>query len=154
MENIENYLNTMIFIVIAKGITIALLLLLLFKLGQQMSYIIVSFQIGLLAIAIYAIVVIVKYNKRMNELKIEMGKEEAKLDTCPIYFKRHIVNDEVSCENESTLGDNYTKISFPANVTLTNITSELKRAKTMDGLCANTTFPSYPWAEFKGKCNK
>lgn len=153
MENIENYINTMIFIVIAKGVTIGLLLLLLFKFGQDFSYIVVTVQLGILAIAIWAIVIVVKYNRRMKKLKEEMNKRQSSMDTCPIYFKRFVNSEDVvMCENSSTLGDQSTKFEFSSRPSI-NLTQTLKDRKTTDVLC-DADFSSYPWAEFKGKCNK
>jgi hypothetical protein len=156
MENIENYLNTMIFIILAKGITIALLILLLLEMGQQMSYVIITVQFGLLAVAAWAIYMIVVFDRQTEKLKKTMATSPAVLETCPDYYVRtYDESDNIICTNVFTTADDrytYTMFSGASNL---NMSALLNETKTMEALCNKSSiYAEYPWTEYKAKCNK
>jgi len=179
MENIENYLNTMIFIIIAKGITIALLITLLLEIGQQFSYIIITIQIGLLLVASWGIYMIVVYDKQSDKDKKAMASSPAILETCPDYYVRtYDESDNVVCRNQfTTADDRYTYTMFSSGappitgtpvdkcgVPIKNVVSAagdlnmsalLASSKNMEELCNQSSlYANYPWTEYKAKCNK
>lgn len=156
MENIQNYLNTMIFIIIAKGITIALLILLLIEVGQQFSYIIITTQFGLLAVAAWAMYMIIAYDKQSDKRKKEFAKMSASLDTCPDYYVRtYDESDNVVCKNIFTTADDRFTYSMFSTATDLNMSALLAGSTNMDTLCDQVSnYDDYPWTEYKAKCNK
>jgi hypothetical protein len=132
MENIQNYLNTMIFIIIAKGITIALLILLLLEMGQQLSYVIITIQFGLLAVAAWAMYMIIVYDRQSEKLKKDTAGSPAVLETCPDYYVRtYDESDNIICKNSFTSADDrYTYTMFSAASDL-NMSALLEDSKNM-----------------------
>ena len=158
MENIEKYLNTMMFIIIAKGLTVGLLVLLLLDIGQQFSYVVITYQFGLLFVAIWAIYLITAYDKNAAKLKAAAEKSTAYLDTCPDFFVRtYDEQDNIICKNTfTTADDRYTYTVFTDDQGISvNVSNLLQTSKTMDGLCDKVdNYSSYPWTEYKAKCDK
>ena len=156
MENIQNYLNTMIFIIIAKGFTIALLILLLIEVGQKFSYVIITVQFGLLAVAAWAMYMIIVYDKQSDKIKKEMANMPAALDTCPDYYVRtYDESDSVVCKNIFTTADDRLTYTMFSAATDLNMSALLADSKNMDSLCDQVSnYEDYPWTEYKAKCNK
>jgi predicted membrane protein len=91
------YVNTMIFAVIAAVMTVGLLaLLFLIPKARTFAYAIVTFELGLIGIIIYAIFSIFKYE---SDLKKKASYEAAKvvsIDTCPDYFTNVLESPETT----------------------------------------------------------
>jgi hypothetical protein len=156
-KEIEKYLNTLIYLIIVKAVAILSLLFLLFKIGEDFSYVIVTYQLGLLFIIFYVVWKITSYSKARDELREAMKKAPVVLDTCPNYFVRSVDDkDNTICHQIYTTSDGKYEYTFDTPSTQPiNITELQDSSKDMEALCNNSSkYESYPWIEFKAKCNK
>ena len=151
--DINNYLNTLIFIIIAKGFTICLLILLIFEFGKQYSYVILMFQLGIFVIVIWAILKIINYDKARDKLKKQLDNAPPYIATCPEYHVLHhdSNNGNKICRNTYVTPNGKTTYEFTN--TDANISDILRDKKKMSDICdKNSDFINYPWTELKSKC--
>ena len=156
MESIKNYLNMMIFIIIAKAITIFLLVLLIFKPMQEASYVIITLQLGLVVIVIVGLIIIARDDSKKAALKAAMHKSKAYLDSCPHYYVREYDNaDNIICKNKYTTPDNNLSYAFYKQGAVDlNVTSLVAEESNMEQLCNQVNkYDNFPWIEFKAKCD-
>ncbi len=111
------YVNTMIFAVIAAVMTVGLLaLLFLIPKARTFAYAIVTFELGLIGIIIYAIFSIFKYE---SDLKKKASYEAAKvvsIDTCPDYFTNVLESPETTNSTSTSTTSTSTTSTSTTNV--------------------------------------
>jgi hypothetical protein len=161
METFENYLNILIFLFIAKGSAVLLVMLLLFEWGRKLSYVIVTVIIGMAAVVVIVMFKIAALDSSASNAKSALAKSPPALNSCPEYHVRRV--DElgvVKCHNVYTTPDGRYTYTIKASAGGTtsedlNVTELLASSKTMEDLCRQSaTYQQYPWTEFKAKCNK
>ena len=130
----QNYVNTIIFCLILKIISIIVLGLVLFDFAHPMIiYFLITIEIGIIAVIAISLYSISKYEKRMAEESKNILKSRIDLVMCPDYFTRG--NQDV-CINSYTTGDGrftYT-IEGSSNVSLVDYTN-----KKVDEVCKRFT---------------
>jgi len=164
--SIQNYLNTLIFVIIAKAISVALFVCIIFNWGWKLLYLISTIILGLICIIAYAMYNIYKIEKAVKKAQEDASKALPFLNTCPDYYVRSNANvpsgDGVTsnvhivCNNTYTGSDNrYTYImgagAGSSNIDLDAMTAQYK---TMSELCsANAnTYTNTSWTDFKARC--
>lgn len=156
-KEVTKYLNTLIYLIIIKAIAILSLLLLLFQFGEAMSYMIITYQLGLLCIILFVVWKITHLNKKSKEMKEAAKKSPVILDNCPNYFVRTTDEDDnTMCINSYTTADGkYEYVFEEASTDSINITDIQSTNENMEALCnLADNYASYPWTEFKAKCDK
>lgn len=158
-DYINNYLNTLIFCIIAKAVSVGLLVLLITDLGWDFVFLIMTVELGLIIIVIYSMYTIYKIDKKIKQAYEDSLKEKPKIETCPDFYVRDVVSDETAnnghtiCKNVYTSGDNRYTYRFPYsdNIDLNAINTS---AKTITDVCANNqhTYDTISWTDFKARC--
>lgn len=161
-DSVNNYLNTLIFCIIAKAVTVGLLVLLITDLGWDFVFLIMTIELGLIAIVIYAMYTVYKMDKKIKAAKEKYATEKPKMDLCPDYFVRSVVSDETSssghtvCTNVYTSGDNRYTYTFPTTNQTVDLTTLNASQKNMQDMCANVdkVFDSsgISWTDMKARC--
>ena len=161
-DSINNYLNTLIFCIIAKAVTIGLLVLLITDLGWDFVYLIMTIELGLILIVIYAMYTVYKIDKKIKEAKEKYASEKPKLDLCPDYFVRTVEsesnnsNGHTVCTNVYTSGNDRYTYTFPTTSNKVDLTTLNANQKNMQDLCTNVDKvfdPSgFSWTDLKARC--
>jgi hypothetical protein len=177
-ESIQSYINTLIFCIIAKAITVGLLVLLLTGWGWEMLYLILTVEIGMILIVAYAMYLIYKITKDIEEAKAAAAKQPPMLQVCPDYFVRSAYTKDnvpkgtssstsscskestrvpqegdVICDNTYTTSDGRFIYEFPLQDTL-DLDVIAGNSKTMNDMCAanTSTYDSISWTDMKSRC--
>ena len=159
-SGMQNYVNTIIFCLILKILSIIVLGLVLFDFAHPMiMYFLITIEIGIITVIALALYSISSYEKRMVEEAKNLLKSRIDLMVCPDYFTR--AEDDV-CLNSYTTGNGqftYT-IDNTSNVSLTNYTNQQ-----VDKVCARFTQDAFqngiymsdsnvfPWTYLSSKCD-
>lgn len=153
---ISSYLNTLIFIIIVKAISVLVLFVLLFDIGWELMYIILTFEIGLVAIIIFAIYAIYALEKKILAKKAAYNNAKSSLDICPDYFVKTGNN---ICKNTYDTPDGkyrYTFMGLDNENTIIDLNDIIKENETNIDLCYNsnirTNYDDISWTYLKGKC--
>jgi hypothetical protein len=161
-DAIKGYLNTLIFVIVAKACIVALLVTLIFDWGWSLSFLILTIVLGLSVIILYAILNIYKIEKAIKKAKEAQAKVVPQLDICPDYFVRSLNADQESpsygnvlCEGKYT-GESgrFTYDFTPSQPSTINLTAMTHPYKTMNDMCSGeqSNFNGISWTDFKAKC--
>jgi hypothetical protein len=161
---VTSYLNTLIFCIVAKAVTIFLLGLLLFDVGKRMAYLILTVEIGLIAIIIYALVSINKYDNEMKKSRDAFMKAKPNIRVCPDYFTKYVSNSTdpleetpvTLCKGEYTTPDENRRYTYKFDTSDINIENDF--GDTMEKVCDTVLSTSGPyasiaWTDLKARCN-
>lgn len=156
-DSIKNHLNTLIFVIIAKAVIVALLVLLIFDWGYKMMYFIMTVVLGLTVIIFYCLYQIYLVDKRIALAKAEAAKAPPLLDVCPDFYVRAVHTDasnvdSINCTNVYKTNDGRFQYEFLKN---TINLDELKQdAKSMNDVCIKLgdEYNSIAWTDLKAKC--
>ena len=159
-DAITNYINTLIFCIVAKVVTLILLVLLLFDIGWQFSWFILTVEIGLVAIIAYTLYKVYAFQKTIDEAAAAASTAPPFLNTCPDYFMMTIQEDtgDRICASKYTTGDGHNTYQFttPAGTNVPNqdMSSMMDTSKTMSALCTaqNTAITGFSWTDLKARC--
>lgn len=157
-STIKNYLNTLIFCILAKAVTIGLLVLLLFDWAWKISFLIVTVEVGLIVIICVTLYQIYKFNKRLEKLKEETLTATPILTSCPDYFTKSIGDSNLTyCNNTYNTPDKRFEYSFYAGTTKIpdiELSSLTRQSKTMNEMCMSNTsrWVAVPWTDLKSRC--
>ena len=159
-DAITSYLNTLIFCIVAKSVTLILLILLLFDIGWAFSYLILTLEIGLVAIIAWTLYSVYKVQKAIDEAAAAASKQPPMLNTCPDYFVRGIdseTNDQI-CSNTYKTSDGKTTYKFTSDGTTAiptkDMTTMTNGQKTMNSLCTaqQSDVSGFSWSDLKARC--
>lgn len=99
-----SYFNTLIFTIVTGIISLCILGLLFFEIGQKMIYFIIAFEIGVFALIGYCL-----YRIISGENKLKKNKESyvLRFNECPDYYTRHFnaEKNQVECINNYIVKD-------------------------------------------------
>ena len=160
-DSINNYLNTLIFCIIAKAFTVGLLVLLITDLGWDFVFLIMTIEIGLVLIVFYALYTVYKIEKMLKKAKEDHEKEQPNISTCPDYYVRETIKDDSSannghiiCKNVYDTSDKRYTYTFPMSDTI-DLTSLTKPHKTWNDMCNQnkTKYDNISWTDLKARCN-
>lgn len=156
-RGITNYLNTLIFCIIAKAVTVILLVMLLFHAVRKYAYLILTIEVCLVAIIIGALIVITKYEKRKAKQAEALLTQKIELTTCPDYFIKDVTPEGTICKNQYTTPDGkITYIFGNTNTKPINVDATFANV-TMDKACnivqSEADFARFAWTDIKTKCD-
>jgi len=103
-----SYFNTLIFTVLTGIICLSLLALLLFDIGKEFMYFIITLEVGAFAVIGYCITRIILY-ERQRKKNMEDSVYVVKFDTCPDYYVKRNVNGKTYCFNDYPIKDKFGK---------------------------------------------
>lgn len=157
---IQNYVNTVIFCVVLKIISIVVLgLILMNYVNDKIMYFLITLELGIVVIVIAALTSIAGYEKRIAEETKNALKSKMNLLTCPDYFTQTAKN---VCVNAYTTPDGkytYTLIGA-VNVPLGNyLNKPMMEACDAFNKSVVSTDPQkgvsyrYPWTDMESKCD-
>lgn len=158
-RGIANYLNTLIFCIVAKAVTVLLLVLLLFEKVRKYSYLILTVEVCLVAIIIISLVRISSYEKKKAKEAENTLTQKVAVTSCPDYFVKS-VNEESDtiCLKDYTTPDgrytyNFTGFTSSNNINLDK-NFEKQDLKALCTLMSDTNYPykNIAWTDIKGKC--
>lgn len=158
---VQNYLNTLIFCVIAKTVTVILLSLLVIEKVRYFTFMLLTIELGLIAIILSSLYVISSYNEKVTKLQEKYGKSKISMLSCPDYYVKTIDDGKTYCQDIYKTPDNKYVYKFADSMSTNEYKSYAKKIpidtdKTMDEICQNvTTSPEYnelSWTSIKSKC--
>lgn len=161
---VQNYLNTLIFCVVAKTITILVLGLLIFEPVRKYVMFLLTIELGLVVVIIYAMRKISSYNKRMAQDAEQLRLSTVNSVACPDFFTRGVGEEgyDIVCKNEYNSPDGKTQYRFIAGSQSTIDVipvDEMFRKKTLEDACkmvnvdGSDAYASIPWTDLKSKCD-
>lgn len=157
-QGMQNYANTIIFCLVMKIIAIIVLGIVIFNFAHPMIiYFLITVEIGLVIVVIFALLNIAAYEKRMAAEAKALMTTRMDMIVCPDYHTRS--NNDM-CASTYTTGDGrftYEMGSF--NVSLSNYTN-----RPLDNVCKTFTNDAfggtyvpesnlYPWTYLQSKCD-
>lgn len=156
-SGIQNYLNTLIFCVVAKTISIFVLAFLINEKVRYFSYFLLTIEVGLVVIIIAAIITISNYDKKMSKQAADFRKSQVSNINCPEYYIKTSMNNEVYCEDSYTSPDGRISYNFSSNASyLKNIPLEEQfLRKDFETACANINqngLSNISWTSLRSKC--
>lgn len=158
---VQNYLNTLIFCVVAKTITILVLGLLVFESVRKYVMFLLTIELGLVVIVIYALYKMAKYDKRMAKEAQQIRLSAMTAVSCPDYFTRGVneENDGNVCLNEYKTPDGRFIYKYKGDSKIDKIPIDsMFRKKTLEDACKmvmndSAVYKSIPWTDLKSKCD-
>jgi len=156
---VQNYLNTLIFCIVAKAVTVIMLVLLFTKVGKPLAYMILTLELGMVSVIIFALVQIRKYEKARAAQYEQFLRSAAQVTTCPDYYVREAdVYDESTCKNSYRTPDN--KYEYIFQVPSFTIDKVFTNKMTYADAClrvtaSNPTGPNFnqiAYTDLKDKC--
>jgi hypothetical protein len=158
-DAITNYINTLIFCIVAKVVTLLLLVLLLFDAAWNFSYLILTLEVGLIAIIAYTLYKVYAYQKAIDKAAAEAATAPPLLNSCPDYFLMS-VQDETGnrvCSSTYTTGDGKNTYQFTSagvDVPSQDMSRMTDATKAMSALCSaqQNTISGFAWTDLKSRC--
>lgn len=154
--NVQNYVNTIIFCVVMKIVSVLLLAVILMGWADRIVYFLVTIEVGIVIVVILALWNIRKYEKQLEEEAKNMLKSTLTNVICPDF---HTLDEETCEGNYTTPNGRYTYqfIGGKTSVTMSNY-----QGKQLETIC--TTFHNdaynvdegtykYPWTDLSSKCD-
>lgn len=160
-SGIENYLNTLIFTIVAKAITIILLVLVFTKVGQLVAWLLITIELGMIFIIIVALYNIVNYEKNMKKQLDDFLKANVTNPTCPDYHTVLVDQESTSCLNTYDAPDKSTYTFQSKTFALEPLyKDEKKKELPFNEVCANlksnyaiNNLNKVAWTDLKEKCD-
>ena len=156
-QGVQNYLNTLIFCVIAKAITIFILAFMVNEKVRYFSFFLLTVEIGLVIIIVSALIIIAMYDKRMSKQKDNYNNSKLSSITCPDYYIQTSQDGERFCEDTYTTPDK--KFTYVFNLSTDGYLSKIPieadfQDLKIDDIC-NTiqSYSNLSWTSVKSKCN-
>lgn len=157
---VQNYLNTIIFCVIAKTVTVIVLAGLFFEPVRKYAVFLLTIEIGLVAIVLWALIKMKRYDEKMAKEAESIMNSAVKSLSCPDYYVRTVDSeDSIVCTNGYLTPDEKFEYAFKGDTSINSITiDEMFRNQTLEGACGimnssdNAQFAAIPWTDIKSKC--
>lgn len=159
-SGVQNYVNTVIFCVVMKIISIIVLgLILLNKVSESTIFFFITIELGIVVVVIMALAGISNYEKRLAQESKNILKSKLNVISCPDYYTR---NSDGNCVNSFASADGkfeYT-IRNGQNIMLSKYVN-----KDMDTICKAFNADVYaktptgdssqlvPWTDISSKCD-
>jgi low affinity Fe/Cu permease len=167
------YINTLIFCIIAKFVTVATFLLLLWDKTNQYWIAISVVEFGLIAIIVLTLWKVHAMQKKLDELQTASSVAPAQIDTCPDYFVKTVTSEDTKCNavyetpngqykyvfTDTRGGPPIGDIGFNSLTTAPTGSCDNSSAyvsQTMSQLCTNAqalgSYQKMSWTDMKAKC--
>jgi hypothetical protein len=160
-DAVTGYLNTLIFCIIAKALTLFLLVLLLFDIGWVFSYLILTIEIGLVMIIAWTLYKVYKFQKSIDALAAAAATAPPFVDTCPDYFVKTVSaeTNDVVCQSKYDTTDKKNTYEFTGSGGTTGVpqqdmTQMTSSVKTFAAVCTaqQNNITDFSWTDLKGRC--
>jgi hypothetical protein len=153
---VTDNINTIIFCVLAKAVIVGLLVLLLFDIGMEFQYLILTATMGLFIVIGLTLYRIYQNKKAIDDASIAALKAKPSLDVCPDYFVKSVTQENnVVCDakyngNQYTFTDGTSTSAFPS----IPLSEMVQSSNTMSELCTTNVnkYANISWTELKSKC--
>ncbi len=156
-QGVHNYLNTLIFCVIAKAITIFILAFMVNEKVRYFSFFLLTVEVGLIVIIVSALIIISLYDKRMSKKKEDYNNAKLNSITCPDYYIQTSEDGVRYCEDTYTTPDQ--KYTYKFNLSSDGYLSKIPieedfQNKKIDDICQKIqSYSNLSWNSVKSKCN-
>lgn len=159
---VANYIGTLIFCIIVKGISIVVLILLLTNFGQNWQYALLTIEICMISVVMYAIYKIRAYEAEILAKYVSLRTANMELNVCPDYYVKELKNNEIICKSKYETIDKKFVYDMSAGtqslqeINLTRIGHDGKN--TLGGICdiiTNTDgdyHSKLSWTDIKSQC--
>lgn len=155
------YINTMVFTIVAGVISLILLALLFLgsDLTQRYAPLIITIEVGLLAIIVIAIVRIIMYERRMEKLQKNSIDNLLAVKSCPDYWTMsESREDGVVCNKmyEMPRDDDdpmATRVRYEMQGTSSTVRLKDFTNKKLGDLCAAVGRQESPWTDVRAVCD-
>lgn len=152
----ELYLNTLIFCLVAKSITVLILVALVFQPVRKFAYLILTIELGLVAIVIYSLYSMKQYENQMKQQYDNIMNAPLSIDSCPDYFVKDIQNDQTICNNSYTTPDGkYSYVFGDSATNIVNIDKTFGADSSYTDACGKMNTPpltGFAWTDLSSKC--
>lgn len=159
-RSVTNYIGTLIFCIIVKGVSIVLLILLLTNIGQKWQYTLLTVEVSLILLVMYSLFQIQQIeNKIINQYK-QSKQTNIELSSCPDYYVKKLENNEVICTSTYSTPDSKfiydmaPKSNELKEINLTKLADDGNN--NLDGICSIVTKGDFDsklaWTDLKTKC--
>lgn len=154
---VQNYLNTLIFCIVAKAITIILLALLFTDLGASLAYMILTIEIGLVVIIFVALVQIQAYEKKkLKDVEASLTAKSA-ITSCPDYYIRGVTDENtILCTNTYETPDGAYKYEFATEpFSIDTVFKDMTNADACSRVTQSNSTPNFTqsaWTDLKERC--
>lgn len=166
-SQVHNYLNTLIFCIIAKIVSILLLIALFVNryLLENWSYTVLTIVLGFIVIIIWSMLSIISYSNRAKKANEQAANDLLKRaqQQCPNYFVKTVDdNGETLCDNTYASPNEGSSIRFmDSNLSMlpsfSNVLFASESNISVDVMCQAVTnpnweFANYPFTDIKEFC--
>lgn len=156
-SGVQNYVNTVIFCVVMKIVSIVLLgLILLNKVKESFIYFLITVELGIVVIVILSLVQISKYESRLASEAKNLLKSKINVISCPDFYTR---NTDGNCVNTYVTPDQKFeyKLTQGQNIVLNNYTNKdmevICKQFNSDAFSAQASGQKMPWTDISSKCD-
>lgn len=156
--SVQNYINTLIFAIVAKAVTVLLLGLLFTDIGKMLAFFILTVEFGLVTIIVISLWQIYAHDKKRDKEVANLRKAKVNINQCPDYYtKMSDGKDGVECDPVYRTPDGafeytFTTPKFPLSTfkgkTFTEVCDIVQKENPSDGI----DFTEIPWTDIKAKC--
>lgn len=163
-RNNQNYMNTLIFSIVAKAVCVIILGSLIFEATKPYIAFLLTVVVGLLLIIIAAMYAVITYNNELAKKKLELADLKIINASCPDYYKRDVDdNGNVVCLNDYNTPDNEIEYKFvlekpeeQESINTINIDT-LFNDKNLKDTCetqfsGSSVYTKIPWTSLKPQC--
>ena len=160
---IQNYVNTVIFCVVLKIISIIILgTILLGYVNEKVLYFLITVELGIVVIVVAALINIARYESRIAEETKNILKAKMTLISCPDY---HTQTENNMCLSNYTTPDGRYTYTFTGGTGSNNVSLACYLNQPAEKACAdfhqyisytdtqNNVAFKYPWTEMSAKCD-
>ncbi len=162
----QSYLNTLVFTVIAEGITVLVIGLLVIPFIRPYAPFLVTLEIGLIVVILWTLYAIHRYHRLMARQFRLLKNTRVMNVPCPDYYVRDADDDgNLVCKNEYTAPNGRLKIKFmpngddqSANEAIDEIKiNDVFQDRTLQDVCqkelsSEGVFAKIPWSSMKPNC--
>jgi hypothetical protein len=169
-SGVQNYLNTIIFCIVAKTITVFILAFLVNEKVRWFSFFLLTIEVGLIVVIITSLITIARYDKRMGKMANDLRTSVLTNIDCPDYYVRGIspTSSNVECRDGFTTPDNRFTYSFTNSNIFPDRTDRYASIRTIDldanfnnksftTACdtltgSNVGYSNISWTDLRSKC--
>lgn len=154
---ITSYINTLIFCIIAKAVTLIFLVMLLTDIGWEYKWFVLTVEICLVMIISYTLYKVYKFQKAIDDAAKAAAVAPPMVTTCPDYFVQNVDADgNQICDNTYMTKNTSFKFTSGPNtpVPTQNMTEIIKDKKSMNEFCTGQAdnIQKFAWTDVKARC--
>lgn len=160
-DAVTGYLNTLIFCIIAKALTLFLLVMLLFDIGWTFRWLILTIELGLVTVIAWTLYKVYEFQKNIDAIAAAAATAPPLVDTCPDYFVKtaSAESNDMVCKSTYTTTDSKNTYVFngadgTTAVPQQDLTQMASGVKTFAALCTaqQNNITGFSWTDVKGRC--